>query len=135
MEETKQEVKKEKLTFKMRKNPWMVATIVLGILALLIIVGNIIESRTQVKSENEILCSVIYGTPAWVVDGKIISYGAVIPENTSIDLVGTELIPNGIKMLYSSSCSACEKQIEYFKEQGTWDAYVSEGLTIDCSKY
>lgn len=99
------------------------------------LIGNITETKTTEKNEDEILCSVISGTPAWVMDGKILKYGVVIPENKSIDLVGAGLIPDKIKFLYNPECSACEMQINYFKEQGTWDAYVKEGLTIDCSKY
>jgi hypothetical protein len=131
----KNKVEKESTTFRMRKNPWMVATIVLTILALLLIAGNILESRQEVRSENEILCSVIYATPAWAMNGMILEYGVIIPENTSIDLVGTELIPNNIKLLYQDGCSACEAQINYFKEQGTWDAYVNSGLTINCGEF
>ena len=128
-------MEKESTTFRMRKNPWMVATIVLSILVLLIIAGNILESRQEVRSENEILCSVISATPAWAMNGMILEYGVVIPENKSIDLVGTELIPNNIKLLYQDGCSACEAQINYFKEQGTWDAYVNSGLTINCGEF
>ena len=126
------EQKEGKVTSKLRKNPWMVATIVLSILVLLIIAGNILESRQEVRSENEILCSVIYATPAWAVDGRIVEYGVVILNDTSIDLVGTELIPNNITFVYQDGCSACEAQIDYFKEQGTWDAYVDSGLTLNC---
>lgn len=126
---------KEPLKIQMRKNPYIVWTFGLGVLVLLLIVANIVEVRTEKKIENEVLCSVISATPAWAADGKLLKYGAIIPENQSIDLVGVTLIPNGIKFLYNPDCSACEMQIDYFKEQGTWEAYVKEGLTIDCSKY
>jgi hypothetical protein len=119
----------------LRNNPYIITTFVLLILAVSLIISNIHTEKTYYKAGDEMLCSVIYATPAWVIDGRIASYGVVIPENISVDLVGTELIPNGIKFLYSSSCSACESQINYFKEMGTWDAYVNSGLTIDCSKY
>lgn len=130
----KNKIVKENTTFKMRKNPYMVATIILIIFAFILIVENITEEKDYIQSENEILCSVIYATPAWAMNGMILEYGVVIPENKSIDLVGTELIPNNIKLLYQDGCSACEAQINYFKEQGTWDAYVNSGLTVDCGE-
>ena len=126
---------KEPLQIRLQKNPYIVFTFALGLLALFLIIGNIYKIETEKKTENEVLCSVISATPAWATDGKLLKYGAVIPENQSIDLVGVSLVPNRIKFLYNPDCSACEMQIDYFKEQGTWDAYVKEGLTIDCSKY
>jgi hypothetical protein len=137
MNEEKQKIINEegKVTNKLRKNPYIMTTIVLGILGVLLIAGNLIEEKNYVMSENEILCSVIYATPAWATNGMILEYGVIIPENKSIDLVGTELIPNNIKLLYQDGCSACEAQINYFKEQGTWDAYVNSGLTINCGEF
>jgi hypothetical protein len=137
MNEEKQKIINEegKVTNKLRKNPYIMTTIVLGILGVLLIAGNLIEEKNYVRSENEILCSVIYATPAWAMNGMILEYGVVIPENVSVDLVGTELIPNNIKLLYQDGCSACEAQINHFKEQGTWDAYVNSGLTINCGDY
>jgi len=128
------EKKKEPLRIQMRENPWIVWTFALGILFVLMCVISIY--KTEVKTENEILCSVIGATPAWAdANGKLISYGAIIPTEQSIDLVGAVLIPERIKLLYVPGCSACQNQINYFKEQGTWDNYVKEGLTVDCSKY
>ncbi len=129
------EQKEGKVTSKLRKNPWVVATIILGFFALILIVDGIVgfvDKQDEIRSENEILCSVIYATPAWAMNGMILEYGVVIPENKSIDLVGTELIPNNITFVYQDGCSACEAQIDYFKEQGTWDAYVDSGLTLNC---
>ena len=124
-------MKKDKLK-EARKNPWIVSTIVLGILACILLVGSII--KTEPISEDESLCSIIYATPAWAMEGKLLRYGLIIPEEMSIDLVGTELIPNRVKFLYNPDCSACEMQIDYFKEQGTWDAYVNSGLTVNCGE-
>jgi len=118
-----------------RKNPYVVWTIVLGLIALSIVIGNIIEGRAINKTENEILCSVISATPAWASEGKIIQYGIMIPQNMSIDLINEVLIPERIKMLYNPDCPACEKQIDYFKSIGnSWENYVNEGLAIDCNK-
>ena len=124
----------KKLNDKLRKNPYIVSTIALALFCIVITVGDIIEARSIDKTENEILCSIIYATPAWASNGKLVSYGLMTPQNISIDLVNTVLIPERVKMLYNSNCLACEKQIDYYKGQGTWEDYQKEGLTIDCSK-
>lgn len=134
MKETKK-IKESKLTTKLRKNPYIAITFAFGLICIIIIAGNIIENRSINKTENEILCSVIYSTPAWASsDGKIVQYGVLIPQNQSIDLVGTVLIPQRVKFLYNPDCSACQAQIDYFKEQGTWDAYLKEGLVVNCQE-
>jgi len=133
----KQKVKKakeSKLTKKLRKNPYIVITFALGLLCIILIVGSIIENKTISKTEDEILCSAISATPAWAADGKIVQYGVLIPTNQSIDLVNQVLIPERVKLLYNPGCSACEAQINYFKEQGTWDAYLKEGLVVNCQE-
>lgn len=128
-------VEKFKLTKKLRKNPYIVTTFVLGLFCIIILVGNVIDNKTLNVSENKILCSVMSATPAWAsADGKIIQYGVIIPTNQSIDLVNQIFIPEKIKLLYHPDCSACEMQINYFKEQGTWDAYLKEGLVINCAE-
>lgn len=124
--------KKKPLKENLRNNPFIVTTMVLLILAIMLIVSNIIEDNEYNVSKEKMICSVIYATPAWAVDGRIVEYGVVILNDTSIDLVGTELIPNNITFVYQDGCSACEAQIDYFKEQGTWDAYVDSGLTLNC---
>ncbi len=127
--------KKLTTTGKLRKNPYIVTTFTLGLLCLLIIAGNIIENRSINKTENEILCSVISSTPAWAdSNGKIIQYGVLIPQNIPIDVVNAVLIPQRVKMLYNPSCSACQRQIDYFKEQGTWEQYQKEKLVINCKE-
>ena len=123
-----------KLTKKLRKNPYIVITFALGLLCIILIVGSITENKTINKTEDEILCSAISATPAWAVDGKIVQYGVLIPTNQSIDLVNQVLIPERIKLLYLPSCSACEAQINYFKEQGTWEDYNNEGLVVNCQE-
>ena len=133
MEKVKtKKTKESKLTKKLRKNPYIAITFVLGLLCIIIIIGNITENKTINKTEDEILCSVIEAIPAWVdVDGKIIHYGA-LPINQS--LMNEVFIPGRIKMLYFPGCSACEAQINYFKEQGTWDTYLKEGLVVNCQE-
>lgn len=136
MKKTKVKKSKEsKFTKKIRKNPYIVITFALGLLSIILIMGSIIENRTINKTENEILCSVIYSTPAWVnVEGKIVQYGTLIPKEISINLVNQILIPNRIKFLYLPGCSACQEQIDYIQRQGTWEDYKNEGLVVDCSK-
>lgn len=128
-------MKKITTTEKIRKNPYIVSTFVLVLLCIIIIIGNIIEAKTVNKTEDEILCSVIYATPAWIVDGKIVQYGVMMPQNQSIDLVNSVLIPENIKMFYNSDCSACQAQIDYFNTQleGSWEQYQKEGLAINCN--
>ncbi len=127
---------KETFTDKLRNNKWMALTIVLGILVIILIIGNIMKVNKEVKSENELLCSTIKGTPAWASEGKVIAYGLAIPENMSIDLINSYLIPDRIKFLYVEGCEYCEAQINYFKTiDNSWDKYVNEGLVVNCSEY
>ena len=125
-----------KMTFKekLRANKWMSMTLFLFVVLLLLVGNSILEVRKQDKTENKILCSVISSTPAWSSNGKIISYGIIIPVNQSTDIINILLIPERIKFLYNPSCSACEQQITYFKEVGFWEDYIKEGLVVDCSK-
>ena len=113
-----------------RKNPYIVATFVLFLLVLVLVINNIVEANAE-KTPDSVLCDVIYSTPAWSIQGKIIGYGTVL---TEYEWVNKSLIPYEIKFLYNPYCSACQKQIEFFKEQGTWEDYVDKGLAIDCSK-
>lgn len=130
-----EKAKESKFTKKIRKNPYIVITFALGLLCIIMIVGSVIENKPINKTEDEILCSVIYGTPAWVSsDGKIVQYGILIPENMSIDLVNQVFIPDGIKLLYTSDCPACQEQIDYFKGQGTWEDYKNKGLVVNCGE-
>ena len=126
---------KKNLKFKLRKDPYIVTTFVLAILVVTLLIGDITKVKAIEKDENKLLCSVISMTPAWASEGKIIGYGTITSDNVSLDIVGTELIPNRVKMLYQPSCSACERQIDYFKLLGEWEKYEKEGLAIDCSKY
>ena len=135
---TKPKVKKakeSKFTKKIRNNPYIITTFALSLLGIILIVGSVIENKPINKTEDEILCSVIYSTPAWIsADGKIVQYGVLIPINQSIDLVNQVFIPDRIKLLYNSGCSACQEQIDYLKGQGTWEDYKNEGLAINCGE-
>jgi len=123
--------KKVSVTEKLRKNPYIVTTFVLALFCIVIIFGDIFEVKQMNKTENEILCSVVSSTPAWASEGKILAYGTRIT-NMSIDF--NPFIEERIKFLYNPSCSACQKQIEYFKELDFWENYQKEGLTINCKE-
>ena len=127
-------MKKQTLDNKLRKNPYIVSTFVLGLFVVILLTGSIFESRNEILTENKILCSAIYQIPAWASEGKVIQYGVLSPENISIDIVNEVLIKGRIKFLYNPDCSACQKQIEFFIEQGTWEAYQKSKLTVDCSE-
>ena len=121
---------------KKRNDLFKFLTVLFILLIIILSLSGILQPRKEQRDENNILCSVIYYTPAWATDGKIIMYGVAIPnENMSIDLIATELLPNNIKMLYSTDCSACKKQIEYFKTLDSWEEYNKRGLVVDCSKF
>ena len=105
-------MKKQTLDTKLRKNPYIVSTFVLLLLVVILITTSIFENRNEVLTENKILCSAIYQTPAWASEGRIVQYGVLIPQNISIDIVNEVLIKGRIKFLYNPYCSACQKQIE-----------------------
>ncbi|MHA1344495.1 MAG: hypothetical protein ACTSQG_10940 [Promethearchaeota archaeon] len=108
---------KKTLTNKLRENPYMFATIVLSLLVLFLILYPYFE-------KNEIdLCNVISGTPAWIVDGKVLGYG--YKGNLSVD----GLINNQIEFYYRSGCGFCEKQINDFDD---WNKYKLSGLVSEC---
>ena len=127
-------MKKQTLDTKLRKNPYIVSTFVLLLLVVILITTSIFENRNEVLTENKILCSAIYQTPAWASEGRIVQYGVLIPQNISIDMVNEVLIEGRIKFLYNPYCSACQRQIEFFIEQGTWEIYQKSKLTVDCSE-
>jgi len=119
---------------KKKENIWKTGTIVLAIVIVLLIIWNL-TIKQQIENENEAerLCGLIQATPAWVDEyGEIKGYGYIASENMSVDIVNEYLIPQRIKFLYNSDCSACEKQIEYFGL--TWSDYQQSGLTINCKE-
>jgi len=113
-------MKKKTKTDKIRENPYIVSTIFLGLVVLVLIFNQIqIE-----KQETLNLCNVIGGTPAWIVEGKILGYGY----KGNIDV--NELIKNNVEFYYNPNCSACEIQINDFDN---WTKYKNSGLTKKCS--
>ena len=110
-------------------NGWKKLSILLMIV-ILILIGDLFYSSykdgEKLKTEN--LCEVINGTPAWVKDGVVFSYG--YKEYT--EGIVNDLIQEKVYFLYSSQCGWCKKQIEDFGED--WQKYVDSELTIDCYK-
>jgi len=122
-----------KLTLKLRKNPYIVATIFLAILLGALVVGSLKEVK-QSDNWKDNVCENMgkfrIGTPSWFdVDGNLVQQGAILP-NQSIDIVNELLIPDKITMVHKEGCSWCEKQIEYFGKN--WEVYKNKGLTIRC---
>ncbi len=129
----------EKITEKLRKNPFILATVVLGIVCLYLLYGlmtNYEETKQDLSAvqptANEYFCAKINSTPSWGdINGNIIDQGYKSFGNQSWDVVGELLIPNQIFFIYNLDCGWCQQQIEYF---GTsWEEYSKSGYVIDCS--
>jgi len=124
---------KKSFVFKIRKNPYMLATLILGMFLIAIMVEGVIESKERSKWENNVCDGLIQyrvGTPAWFDNnGILIHEGAIIP-NQSRDIVNSMFIPERVSFVYSENCGWCKKQIEYFGT--TWETYKDSGLTIKC---
>ena len=126
-------------TEKMRENPWILATLVLGILVLILIVGAYLKADREISNltSPKALCSKATGTPAWFDwRGDLIDSGympmALEGRNDSEGIVDN-LIYNKVYFVYSSTCGWCHKQIEWFGEE-QWKKYQESGFTADCNK-
>jgi len=131
--------KQPTLTEKMRENPWILSTLVLGILVLILIVSSFIKVNNEIDelTSLELLCSKAPGTPAWFDwRGDLIDTGykqmALDGRNDSQGIV-SNLIESKVYFVYSSQCSWCHKQIEWFGE-AQWKQYQNSGFTINCAK-
>jgi hypothetical protein len=136
---------KPTLLHKEKKNNWKTATILLGII--IIILGVVVVAK-QYNQDNwkGNICSKIKGTPSWVDNKGIIvdtGYKPIIQisiENetdredyyTKLRIAVGGLMFNNITFVYNSNCGYCQKQIEEFKEIGFWEEYVNSGLTKEC---
>jgi len=121
------------LTEKLRENPWMMGTIVMGVFVLLCIANSFITINKEIDDFTSVitLCEKASVTPSWANEkGGIIAEGYNSFGNQSWNVVD-ELIEQKIYFIYSSNCGWCKKQIEYFGT--TWEKYVESGLTIKCS--
>jgi len=116
-----------KVTKKIRRNPWVVSTFVLGILCLILLVGMFVQENSETKND---ICSQISATPSWIKDNQLIGRGFTTFNNSNPNLILEQLINDNVFLVYSNSCSACKMQIQYFGD--SWNKYVDSGLTIKC---
>ena len=72
----------------------------------------------------EELCSIITAVPSWAKSG------VVFDKDYRGDWNVSYLIENKITFLYSTTCSACHKQIAKFGNQ--WPLYILSGYTKEC---
>ena len=127
-------MKQKTLTEKFGENPYILATLVLGLLVLGLIFFNVMKANHEINKETspKTLCSKIRGTPSWFNwRGDLLSEGYK-PFNESAKVVVDDLIKNKIYFVYSSYCGWCHKQIDFF--DGEWQRYKDSGFTIDCAK-
>lgn len=119
----------EKKKIEEYKKP-IIAIIIFFILAVLVIIF-----ATSLNVETD-YCSMIRGTPAWIQGEKVIGYGYKFPERYARqsfeDTVNDYLIPNEVTFVYDLKCPHCLRQIEFFKQQGSWQDYLKSGLTKEC---
>jgi len=120
------EHKEAKLTKKMRENPWIVSTFVLGIIFLILLIGMFIPDDTI----NKDICSQISATPSWIKDNQLIGQGFTNFNNSDPNIITEQLITDNVYLIYSSGCSACVMQINYFGD--SWNKYKDSGLAIEC---
>ena len=127
------------LTEKMRENPYILATFILGVLVLILITYNFFQADMEVKAltSPEELCDKAQVTPSWFNwIGDLVDTGyKPIPENVSLDEINKmvdKLINDKIYFVYSSQCGACKQQIEDFRE--AWIEYQDSGFTVNCAE-
>lgn len=132
---TKKDMYEEgKLTKKMRENPWIISTFVLGVLCLVFLIGEFIPEEiideSATRKINKSICLQIRVVPSWVNEMGQVQEGLINFNNETPLVVINELIKSKIYFVYSSGCGACKRQIESFED--SWDKYVDSGLTINC---
>ena len=128
--EENNEIKHEegKVTKKIRRNPWVASTFVLGIVCLILLVGMFIPEK--IDSETKDICSQISATPSWIKDNQLIGQGFTNFNNSDPSIITEQLINDNVYLIYSSTCSACVMQIQYFGD--SWNKYYDSGLAIEC---
>ena len=119
-----------KLTKKLRENPWIISTFVLGALVLMFLVMEFVPEESIVIQTNQDICSQIRVTPSWVDSVGQIQEGYTDFNGEDPSSIVDKLIQNSVTFVYHSDCSYCKMQIEYFNE--SWGKYVNSNLTIDC---
>ena len=121
--------KESNITKKMRENPWIASTFVLGVFCLIFLIANFIPE--EINSEiNQNICSQISATPSWIKDNQLIGRGFTNFNNSDPNIITEQLINDNVYLVYSSACSACAMQINYFGN--SWNKYKDSGLAIEC---
>ena len=122
--------KEGKWTKKIRENPWIISTFVLGVLVLMFLVMEFVPEELIVIQTNQDICSQIRVTPTWVdISGGMQEGYTNFNGEDPLSIVD-KLIQNNVTFVYHEDCVYCKLQIEYFNE--SWDKYVASGLTVNC---
>lgn len=124
--------KEGKMTSKIRENPWMVSTFVLGALVLFLLATEFIPNEEIIIETEGDICSQIRVTPSWVDSVGKIQEGYTNFNGEAPSVIVDILIQNNVTFVYHEDCGYCKMQIEYFNE--SWDKYVDSGLTVNCKQ-
>ena len=122
---------KKTLREKLRSNPWMAGTFVLGFAVLFLIGQGFFETNKEINDSTslETLCGKITGTPAWFNwRGEPMGVGVIEVMEDTIK----RLIDEKVYFVYNSNCGWCKKQIEDFGDN--WEEYKESGFTKDCAE-
>ena len=117
----------KKLNMEEQRNIWIVVALVFVCIFISFVLNQeLIEPKVETFTD---VCDAIQATPAWVHNETIFAYGF---QNFTAE--GMErLIIDEVYFIYSSKCSACVMQVQYFGGE-FWNRYVESGLTKDCAR-
>lgn len=132
-------IKKKTKTEKLRENPWIGSTFILGLI-ILIFLGYVIYTQIDsgILTNNKIIkgnltaeevCPQIKVVPSWIKGNEIIEGFSNFNNETPKNIIDG-LINNQIYFVYSSTCPVCEKQKELFGDE--LKRYIDSGYTIQC---
>ena len=143
---TPQPKPKKTITKKLRDNPWMISTFILGLIILIVLVASILEdmnqnnillpnnssvdnnSSTRMLTPQEV-CPQIRVVPSWIKGNEIMEGYNNFVNETSVNIVNG-LIQGKVYFAWSSTCSVCARQKLLFGNE--WQRYVDSGYTIQC---
>jgi len=121
------------------RNIWKERTIYLSVFVILLIIVVALQLRKEETQDNQKLCSIIQGTPAWVgSDGLVVGYGVIdlkLGENAEMNstMFTDYLIKQKIKFLYSDSCYYCNIQKEILGEENI-ERLKEKKLMVNCGE-
>jgi len=124
---------------KLRENPWIISTFVLGILVLMLLVLNInenlrpdeiipINNETKMLTSQEI-CPQIRAVPSWIRNNEILEGYTEFNDESPSNIIDN-LIKNKVYFVWSSTCTVCARQKLLFGNE--WQRYIDSGYTIQC---